>query len=108
MTYNLDIKNQALTALSVASSALTGSFALIGTTTAPCVMDFVNASSTAVEVSLDGTNVHDAVPTGQCKPYVGTQHVAGKGRVWIPTGTTVYARGTAGTGTFYATLATVA
>lgn len=105
MSYNLNIKNIPRTAFTQASTTITGSFVSIGTLLAPAILDFTNASTTAVEVSLDGTNIHDAVAAGQGKPYVGTQHVAGKDRVWIPKGTQVYVRGTAGTGTFYATYA---
>lgn len=107
MLYNLNIKNVPLTALTKASSTMTGSFVSMGTTAAPCVMDFMNGTTQIVEISMDGTNIHDAVAIGINKPYVGTQHVAGKNRVWIPAGVTVSARGTAGTGTFYVTMAGV-
>lgn len=105
MSYNLNIKNVPRIAFTQASASITGSFVSIGTLLAPSILDFTNGSTVVVEVSLDGTNIHDAVAAGQGKSYVGTQHVAGKNRVWIPKGTQVYVRGTAGTGTFYATSA---
>lgn len=107
VNYNLNIKNVPVTALTQDSTTMPAAFTSLGSFSVPTVIDFVNASSKVVEVSLDGTNIHDAVPAGIYKPYVGTDHHASKSRVWIPAGVSIYIRGSAGTGTFYVTAAGV-
>lgn len=58
-----------LTQLAYAAASFTSSYTLIGKFTSPIVFGFiVSTLDTAVQLSLDGTNDHIAVPAGSTVP----------------------------------------
>jgi hypothetical protein len=94
------------TALVKTSASLTGSFVLVGTLPGPSPStNIINASSTAIEYSFDGTNIHGAAAVNGVTPIGPIS--SGEEIGALPAGTSIYMRGTAGTGSIYVTSLTI-
>ena len=91
---------------SIASSAVTASYAIVGTvTTNPAqIVVIINNATTDVTVSFDGVNDMDYIPHGTVREYnlgSATQDTPNMECMELPANTGVYVKGTAGTGNIY-------
>ncbi len=88
---------------SIDSAALTGTYQAIGTplTNPSYILTLVNAGTTLVDISTDGTTDHDVLRIGETRVYkVGQVGMSGSLPAF-PIGTRFFAKGTAGTGLIY-------
>lgn len=103
----MPVKNtvKAVTATSIDSATLTGSFQAINPLglEQPCFYIRINnASNVDVEISYDGSTLNDVVLLNDKLDLKVQQNAQGPGNVAnFPRGTKVYVRGTAGIGTIY-------
>lgn len=85
------------------SASLTSSYQAVGAATShDCfLIKMVNNGTTAVTVSFNGTTDHDICPATSFFLYDEQANASREGGMRVPIGTTVYVKGTAGTGTIY-------
>lgn len=88
---------------SINSATFTGAYQALGTPlTRPIrLAKFVNNSTVAVTVSWDGVNDHDIYPTLSGTVFDWTTNEVQENGWFIPSGTQIYVKSTAGTGSFY-------
>jgi hypothetical protein len=89
---------------SIASSAISGTYALVGTAfTYPArIVKILNNTTEDITVSIDGTNNYDYIPAGGYTLYdAGTNRGNSASEANFPQGTAIYVKGTAGTGNVY-------
>lgn len=97
---------KALARNSFNSASLTGSFQAINLTVATeepiFLLRIINAASTAINISYDGTTPHDYIPAnGVLELNFQTNSQPNNYNALLAKGTRVYVSGTAGTGTIY-------
>ena len=88
---------------SIDSSTLTGSYQAVGTPLAnpSYILKMVNNSTVLVTVSIDGLEDIDVCPANSFWLYDEGKHSSPSQFVYVPQGTQVYVKGSAGTGLIY-------
>lgn len=101
MSYTGKIKWETLR--SIDSATFTGSYQALGTAldNPSYICKLVNNSNRLVTISIDGVNDHDIAPAGSYWLYdEGKVSISGHLPA-LPKGTTIYVKGSAGTGSVY-------
>ena len=85
------------------SATLSGTYQAIGSAVAHvgCLAKIVNNSTVGITISWNGSTDHDFIPANSFALYDITTNAGGALALYIPIGTTFYAKGSAGVGNIY-------